>query len=100
MKKTIKTKLAIGAFAALIGASFMLPGTGFAMTPGQLEDQWGKPTKIEKLDKGGEKRYYALNTASSGKLAAYRIFEITADGKVLDKGFSDGYFQSQWGVTQ
>ena len=97
--KTMKTKLAIGAFAAVMGVSFILPVSGMAMRVDSLDDQWGKPAKVEQLANGVEKRYYKAGTQPGG-MNDYRIFEVQADGKVLDKGFSEGYFSRAWGPSR
>lgn len=94
--KAMKTKLAIGAFAAVMGASFILPASGMAMRVDALDDQWGKPAKVEKLQNGVEKRYYKIGIQPGGN-NDFRVFEVQADGKVIDKGYSEGYFSRAWG---
>ena len=84
MEKTIKTKLAIGAFAAALGLLSILPSSGYAMKSDVLDRTWGKPAKVEKTEKGGEIRYYKLEKIPNG----YRIFEIRKDGEVIDRGYS------------
>ena len=97
--KTMKTKLAIGAFAAVMGVSFILPASGMAMRVNSLDDQWGKPAKVEKAENGVETRYYKI-AAQPGGMNDFRIFAVQADGTVIDKGFSEGYFSRAWGPTR
>lgn len=83
----IKTKLAIGTFAIALGVASILPPVSYAMRVEALDDTWGKPAKVEKVESGSEIRYYELESSISG---GYRIFEVRQDGKVIDKGFSEG----------
>ena len=97
--KTMKTKFAIGAFAAMMGVSFILPASGLTMVVKTLDDQWGKPAKVEQLGGGDEKRYYRIAPAPGG-MDDFRIFEVQSNGQVIDRGFSEGYFSRAWGPTR
>jgi hypothetical protein len=85
MEKTMKTKLAIGTFAVALGVASLLPTSSYAMRAEALDDTWGTPAKIEKVENGSEIRYFKINLSSND---SYRIFEVRTDGKVIDRGFS------------
>jgi len=86
MKKSMKTKLAIGTFALALGMASIFPAPSHALRAEALDDSWGKPAKVERMESGGEIRYYKLDANIS---EGYRIFEVRKDGKVIDKGFSE-----------
>ena len=97
MKTTRKTNLAMGAFTAVMVGLLTLPASGLAMRVDNLDDQWGTPTKTEKLEDGSEMRYYKLNDKANGIMEGFRRFEVRADGKVIDRGFSEGWMSQKWG---
>jgi len=85
MKKTFKTKLAIGTFAVALGVASISPAVSHAMRVETLDDTWAQPAKVEKVESGSEIRYYQLDANISD---GYRIFEVRKDGKVIDKGYT------------
>lgn len=90
MKKEIKTKLAIGAFAAVLGMTSILPSTSYAMRVDSLDATMGQPAKVEKNEKGNEMRYYRIESSFPGltEFNRLRAYEIQKDGVVIDRGFA------------
>jgi hypothetical protein len=86
MKKTMKTKLAIGTFAVALGVASIFPQPSHATSADVQDPLWGAPVKVEKLANGSEIRYYTVNVIDGTK--AYRIVEVQKDGKFIFKGFS------------
>jgi hypothetical protein len=91
MKKTMKTKLAIGTFAVALGMAFLFPQPSHATSADVQDRLWGAPAKVEKLASGSEIRYYKMNAEGA---EIYRIVEVQKDGNVIFKGvtFSAGTF--------
>ena len=90
MKKTLKTKLMAGTFAAVMGISMLAPVSGMAADLASFNAITGKPVKVEKLADGSELRYYNYDRHIG--LEGYRIIKVQSDSKVIEKGFS----QSVW----
>jgi len=91
MKTTIKTKLVIGTLAVTLGTAFLIPMAGHAMRVEALDDTWGKPVKVEKLENGNEIRYFEFGNPGGLGLPdneKYRAYEVQKDGKVVDQGFA------------
>ncbi|MEE9913954.1 MAG: hypothetical protein K4571_19765 [Deltaproteobacteria bacterium] len=82
MKKTMKTKLAIGAFTLALGAAFILPQPIHAADADVQDRLWGVAEKVEKLANGGEIRYYKSNAEG---IEMYRVVEVQNDGAVIFK---------------
>jgi len=88
MKKTLKKRLAMGAFAAVMGISMLAPVAGFAMDVKAFDDAYGKAAKVEKSENGSEIRYYQVDNYKG--MDGYHRFEVRPDGKVIDRGFTKG----------
>ncbi|MDP2853466.1 MAG: hypothetical protein Q8O28_04365 [Smithellaceae bacterium] len=82
MKKTMKTKLAIGTFAVALGVAFLLPQPSHATDADVQDYLWGAAEKVEKLANGSEIRYYKSNAES---VEMYRVVEVQKDGAVIFK---------------
>lgn len=82
MRKTMKTKLAIGTFAVALGVAFLLPHPSHATDADVQDHLWGAAEKVEKLANGSEIRYYKSNVEGS---EMYRVVEVQKDGAVIFK---------------
>lgn len=86
----MKTKLAIGAFAAVLGVTTILPSASYAMRVDSLDATMGQPAKVERTEKGGEVRYYRIESSFPGltEFNRLRAYEVQKDGAVIDRGFA------------
>ncbi len=82
MEKTMKSVITVSCCAVLMAAWGLLPALSSAETLQDVENTWGKPSAVVKMENGAEKRFYKhLNTMDLG----YRYFVIK-DGNVIAKG--------------
>jgi len=85
MSKSTKTKLSIVICIMVLCGWVLAIGVSHAAKVGDPDKIWGKPIGIIKTASGSEMRYYPLERCDN---KCYRVFEVGADGQIIDKGLS------------
>ncbi|MBN1382994.1 MAG: hypothetical protein JXA41_15120 [Deltaproteobacteria bacterium] len=85
ISKSMKTRLSIVICIVVLCGWVLVIGLSHAAKIGDPDEIWGKPVEIVKMPSGSEERYYTLESCSN---RYYRVFEVSDDGQMIDKGLS------------